>query len=165
MKDFIKSDTEHVKSTYLDCANTLLNYSIFVFIFSFITYVIALLYNNFDFGLVFEVISIVLVFIAKNRLKSGDISTSKLCIIIATLPIIFLIGFDLINLLLNLSEVLAEVFHYYTSFDQFFYYIEPYIADVTLIVIVLLFFKAFFSLKYAEGSVEKTYTDNFYDSL
>lgn len=165
MKDFIKSNTEHVKATYLDSANTLLNYSIGIFILSFITYAIALLYSNFDFGLVFEAIAVVLVFMAKNRIKNEDIKTSKLCIIIAMLPIFFLLGFDLINLLLNLGEVLVEVFHYYTSFDQFFYNIEPYIADVTLIIIIVLFFKAYFSLKHAEGSVEKTYTDNFYDSL
>ena len=165
MKEFIKSNDEHVKSTYLDSANRLLNYSIAVFIYSFITYFIALLYSNFDFGLIFEAIAVILVFMAKNRIKNKDIETSKLCIIIAMLPIFFLLAFDLINLLLDLEEVLEGVFRYYTSFDQFFYNIKPYIADVTLIAIILFFFKAYFNLKHAEGSVEKTYTENFYDSL
>lgn len=165
MDDFIKSNAEHVKETYLDSANNLLNFSMIVFAFSFITYFIALLSNNFDFGLIFELIAFVLILITKNRIKNGDTSIAKICVIASILPVIFLIGFDLLNLILNLGEVFGEVFHYYTSIDQFFYMIEPYLFDITLVVNIVLLFKAFISLKYAEGSVEKTYTDKFYDSL
>ena len=163
--DDLKNNNEHVKETDLERASNILNYCIFVFIISIISYFIGLLYNNFDFSLIFEAISFILIFMTKSRIKNGDIQMAKLCIIIAILPIIFLLGFDLINLLLNFGEVSSEVFHYFTSFDQVFYVIEPYIVDTTLIINIVLMFKAFTSLKHAEGSIEKTYTDNFYDSL
>ena len=113
--DDLKNNNEHVKETYLERANNILSYCIFVFIISIISYFIGSDFRTF--------------------------TMFFFCIIIAILPIIFLLGFDLINLLLNFGEVSSEVFHYFTSFDQVFYAIEPYIVDITLIInIVLMFF-------------------------
>ena len=54
--DDLKNNNEHVKETYLERANNILSYCIFVFIISIISYFIGLLYNNFDFSLIFEAI-------------------------------------------------------------------------------------------------------------
>lgn len=67
--DDLKNNNEHVKETYLERANNILSYCIFVFIISIISYFIGLLYNNFDFSLIFEAISFILIFMTKSRIK------------------------------------------------------------------------------------------------
>ena len=82
------------------------------------------------------------------------------------IPIGWLIIYDFINLLINIKEVLMEVFYYYTSFAQYFYFIEPYLFDVTLVANIILLFIIYKSLNKADGTEKNVnYTDTFYDEL
>lgn len=82
------------------------------------------------------------------------------------IPIGWLIIYDFINLLANSGEVTIEVIHYYTSLDQYFYYLAPYLVDVTLIALIVLLYKSYSSVNRADGTtVSNNYTDTFYDKL
>lgn len=158
---------EHIKETYVNKSLTLLRICIGISIFSGLTYLYGLLiYNAFDFGLIFEIISFLFIILAFNAIKKNDFISSKRNIIIAMIPIGWLIIYDLINLLVNIHEVLVEVGFYYMSFDRYFYYIEPYLFDITLVSSIILLYKAYSSLCIADGSKKSTnFTDTFYDSL
>ena len=120
MENNIENQT-HIKEAYLDRASNLLKISMATFIFSFITYLIALLYGAFDFGLIFEIISFVFLLLAFFRIKNEDTQAVKTYLIISMIPVGWLIIYDLINLLANLPEVMTEVFYYFASLDFLFY--------------------------------------------
>ena len=76
-----------------------------------------------------------------------------------------LIVIDLIDLLSNIGEVLSQVGEYYLSGDALFYFILPYLFDVTLYLNVYLLYKVYIFLGKGEGKIKKSFTDTFYDSL
>lgn len=170
MKTNETNDTEnknHIKKIYTDKATNLLKICVGISIFSGISYLIGILsYNSFDFGLIFEIISFIFIVTAFNKVNQNDLQSSKKNTIIAMIPIGWLIIYDLINLLVNITEVTSEVINYYTSFDQYFYYLEPYLFDVTLVISIILLYKTYSSLCIADGSKESdNYVDTFYDKL
>ena len=157
---------EHIEKINSEKAVNILKFCIIIFIISFITYAIALFFCNFDFGLIFEIISFIFTILAMNKIKVQDYSKAKTYTIVAMVPVGWLIIYDLINLLVNIEEVIVELIHYYTSFDQFFYYIEPYLYDVTLVAIIILLFVAYKSIRRADGTDKNTDpTDAFYEKL
>lgn len=157
---------EHIEKVYCDKAINIFKYCIGIFIFSFCTYAIALFFGNFDFGLIFEIISFIFTILALNKIKLKDFPKSKNYTIIAMIPLGWLIIYDLINLLVNIKEVITEVIFYYASSDQFFYYIEPYLFDVTIVAIIILLFLAYKFIRRADGTDENNDpTDAFYEKL
>ena len=159
----------HIRKTYKDKTENLLKGCMSVMIVSLLTYLLPLIiFKAFDFGMIFEIITLVFIVIAYNKISQNDFKAVKKCIIIAMIPIGWLIIYDFINLLANIKEVLIEVFRYYFSFDQFFYYIEPYLVDVFLVATIILLYKTYSALKKAEGSESleaEDYGDTFYDKL
>ena len=157
---------EHIQEVYIDQAIFFLKFYIGISLFSIITYLIALEYNAFDFGFIFEVISFVFVILSMDKLKKHKLQSAKKCIIIAMIPIGWLIIYDFINLLANLDEVMANVIEYYTTWDRYFYSLRPYLVDVTLIVLIVLLYKSYSSVNKADGTtVSDSYTDTFYNKL
>lgn len=160
-------EQKHIAEIYSDKAINLLNICIGIFIFNAITYIFGILTQNaFDFGFVFETISCLCILYAKSTIKETNLQSGKKIIIFANLPLAFLIVYDFINLLLNLDEILTEIVRYYTTFDQFFYYLSPYLVDVTLIALIVLFYQSYIALCKADGSIKSSnYVDTFYDKL
>ncbi len=158
---------KHLRKIYSERSLNYLSYSVGILIFSFFTYIISILfYNNFDFGFIFEIITFIFIFFAKNAIEKDILDTAKKYIIIAMIPIGWLIIYDFINLLANIQEVLEEVIYYFTSFDWYFYSLTPYLVDVTLLILILLLFWAYNMLNIADGSKQTTtYTKRFYDEL
>ena len=157
---------EHIQEVYIDQAIFFLKFYIGISLFSIITYLIALEYNAFDFGFIFEVISFVFVILSMDKLKKHKLQSAKKCIIIAMIPIGWLIIYDFINLLANLNEVMANVIEYYTTWDRYFYSLRPYLVDVTLIVLIVLLYKSYSSANKADGTtVSDSYADTFYNIL
>ena len=158
---------KHIKAIYSDKASNLLRICIGISIFSFLTYLIGIfLYHSFDFGFIFEMISFIFIIFSLNRIKHDDLQSGKRNVIISMLPIGWLIIYDLINLLANIEEVGGEVLKYYTSFDQFFCSIEPYLYDITLVASIILLFSAYLDLCKADGTKKSyDYAENFYDRL
>ncbi len=161
-----KKNKAHIQEIYVDKAIRLLKFCIGIFVYDGLTYLIALFYNAFDFGLIFEIISFIFVLISIDRLSLRKLSSAKKSIIITMIPIGWLIIYDFINLIANSGEVVGEVIHYYTSLDHFFYYLSPYLVDVTLIALIVLLYKSYSSVNKADGTtVSNDYKDTFYDKL
>ena len=156
-----------IKKIGKDKACNLLKICIYISLFSIITYIFMMfVYNSFDFGFIFEVISFVFVIFAYNKIGQYDFQSGKRNIIIAMIPFGWLIIYDFIDLIVNIREVLIEVSIYYLSMDQFFYYIEPYLFDVTLVTNVVLLYKAFSTLNKTEKFKEsEDYADIFYNKI
>ena len=156
----------HIQEVYVDKSIFFLKFCIGIFLFSVITYLIALEYNAFDFGFIFEVISLVFVILSIDKLKKQKLQSAKKCIIIAMIPIGWLIIYDFINLLANLNEVMTNVIEYYTTWDRYFYSLRPYLVDVTLIALIVLLYKSYSSVNKADGTtVSDSYVDTFYNKL
>lgn len=158
----------HIRKVYKDKAENLLKKCMVIMFLSILKYILPLvLFKAFDFGLVFEVISLVFIVIAYNKMGQNDFRVLKRYTIIAMIPIGWLIIYDFIDLLANIGEVFIEVSMYYLTGDQFFYYLAPYLVDVLLIASIILLYKTYSSLKKAEGSeaVYDSYEDTFYDKL
>ena len=165
-QDFDTKNKAHIQEVYVDKSIFFLKLCIGIFLFSVITYLIALEYNAFDFGFIFEVISLVFVIISIDKLKKQKLQSAKKCIVIAMIPIGWLIIYDFINLLANLNEVMTNVIEYYTTWDRYFYSLRPYLVDVTLIVLIVLLYKSYSSVNKADGTtVSDSYADTFYNKL
>ncbi len=158
---------KHIKEIYKEKAIKLLKIFIIISILSGISYVFGILiYKSFDFGLIFEIISFVFIVFAINNIKQSNFKLGKKDIIIASIPIVWLIIYDFINLIAHINEVLIEVAKYYMSLDEYFYYLEPYLFDVTLVINVILLYKTYKSLNIADGTEKgENYIENFYDKL
>lgn len=158
---------KHIEKIYTDKVTNLLKICIGIFIFNVLTYLIGIfLYDSFDFGLIFEIISFIFVVIALNKIKQKNLQFGKRIIIIAMVPIGLLIIYDFINLLVNIDQVLIEVAGYYMSYAQYFYYLEPYLFDVTLVALIVLLYRTYSSLCKIDGTKESdNYIDTFYDKL
>ena len=165
-QDFDTKNKAHIQEVYVDKSIFFLKFCIGIFLFSVITYLIALEYNAFDFGFIFEVISLVFVILSIDKLKKQKLQSAKKCIVIAMIPIGWLIIYDFINLLANLNEVMTNVIEYYTTWDRYFYSLRPYLVDVTLIVLIVLLYKSYSSVNKADGTtVSDSYVDTFYNKL
>ena len=128
---------KHIREAYSDKALNILRICGGLMIISLLTYFIALLYNSFDFGLIFELITFVFIVHAYSKVSQNNIKSGKRSIIIAMIPIGWLIIYDLIDLIVNIGDVIPVVIDYYLSIDQFFYYIEPYLFDVILVILIV----------------------------
>ena len=165
-QDFDTKNKAHIQEVYVDKSIFFLKFCIGIFLFSVITYLIALEYNAFDFGFIFEVISLVFVILSIDKLKKQKLQSAKKCIVIAMIPIGWLIIYDFINLLANLNEVMTNVIEYYTTWDRYFYSLRPYLVDVTLIALIVLLYKSYSSVNKADGTtVSDSYVDTFYNKL
>lgn len=158
---------KHIEKIYADKATNLLKICIGILIFSLFSYFVAIfLYSSFDFGLIFEIFSFIFTLIAISKIKQNNLQVGKRNVIIAMLPIGWLIIYDFINLLVNINEVIVNIVEYYTSIDQYFYYLTPYIFDVALIALIVLLYKSYSSLCTADGSKNpNNYIDTFYDKI
>ena len=165
-QDFDTKNRADIQEVYVDKCIFFLKFCIGIFLFSVITYLIALEYNAFDFGFIFEVISLVFVILSIDKLKKQKLQSAKKCIVIAMIPIGWLIIYDFINLLANLNEVMTNVIEYYTTWDRYFYSLRPYLVDVTLIALIVLLYKSYSSVNKADGTtVSDSYVDTFYNKL
>lgn len=162
-----QKNKKHIEKVYLEKAINILKICIGILIFDGLTYLIPiLLYKNFDFGLIFEAVSFVFIILSLNKLVSKDFIVGKRNIVIAMLSVGWLIVYDFINLIVNIKEVLFQISIYYISGDSYFYYLLPYLVDVTLIAIVALLNMARSSINRADRTEKATtYVDTFYDEL
>ena len=74
--------------------------------------------------------------------------------------------YDFIDFFVNINEIMQEVEQYYLSADNQLYYLTPYLVDVALIALIVILYKAFSAISYADGTKKhEDYSDSFYDKL
>ncbi len=161
-----EENQKHIEQTYLEKSKNILYICIGILAVSFLTYIWNIvMYLNFDYGVLLEIVSCFFIISACVKIGKKEIELAKTYIIVSAIPMFILIVIDLIDLLSNIGEVIGQVGLYYLTGDFLFYFILPYLFDVTLYLNVFLLYKAYTSLGKAEGKIKKSFTDTFYDSL
>ena len=124
-------EKEFVKKINVDKAKNKTKYAIGCLIISILSYVMPFLVGEYDFGIVFEIATLVCIFIARNRMSIYDEDGSKKYIIIALLSIGWLLVYDIVTIVLSAydfidlldmsaSLILQEIFTYKESTDWFY---------------------------------------------
>ena len=155
-----EENLKHIQNVYHEKTIKYLKIAITLLALSCSTY--------FDFGIILELISLVLLIISYNLCSNNKLSSFKNFIILSALPIALLIFYDFINLLLHIKEVFAEVSLYYITMNKYFFILDPYIYDVILVLVLVYIYKSINSFKkLSNDNIQQTkdFTDTFYDSL
>lgn len=103
-------EKEFVKNVNIDKAKNKIMACIGLTIISLLSYVVPLMFGNFDFGMVFEILTLVFIFIARHYMSNYDEDRSKRFTIFAMIPIGWLLIYDLITILSYVSNVLDFTF-------------------------------------------------------
>lgn len=91
-------EKEFIKKINVDKAKNKTIISILVMILSLLTYVILLMYGKFDFGIVFEIFSLVFLLVARNYMSKYDEKRAKRYIICSMISIVWILIYDIIHL-------------------------------------------------------------------
>ena len=94
-------EKEFVKKINVDKAKNKTKFAIGCFIVSILSYVMPFLAGEYDFGIVFEIVTLVCIFIARSRMSIYDEDGSNKYIIIALLSIGWLLVYDIVTIVLS----------------------------------------------------------------
>lgn len=103
-------EKEFVKNVNIDKAKKKTMACIGLTIISLLSYVVPLMFGDFDFGMVFEILTLVFIFMARYYMSHYDEDSSKRFIIFAMIPIGWLLIYDVITILSYVSNVLDFTF-------------------------------------------------------
>lgn len=107
MKD---NEKEFVKKINIDKAKNKTIVCLGLTIVSLLSYAIPFMFGDFDFGVIFEILTLIFIFRAKHHMSNYDEDRSKKYIIFAMIPIGWLLIYDLITILSYVSSVLDFTF-------------------------------------------------------
>lgn len=127
---------------------------ILLIIISILTYIVPLLYGNFDFGIIFEITSLTFLIISRNYMNKYDVKKSKRYIIYAMLTIGCILVYDIIVLLSSIRDMMDLA---YLGYEYFFEEILSILYMITLFSINRDLAKADNPVKYKKS------TDWFYE--
>ena len=104
------NEKEFVKNVNIDKAKNKTIACILLTIISLLSYLVPLMFGDFDFGMIFEILTLVFIFIARYYMSEYDEERSKRFTIFAMIPIGWLLIYDLITILPYISDVLDFTF-------------------------------------------------------
>ena len=104
------SEKEFVKNVNIDKAKNKTIACIVLLIISLLSYAIPLVLEDFDFGILFEVLTLVFILMSRSYMSKYDEERSKRFTILAMIPIGWLLIYDLITILSYASNVLDFTF-------------------------------------------------------
>ena len=149
-------EKELVKNVYIDKAKIKLTSCIVISILGLLSYVIPLIFGNFDFGLLFEITTLVFIFIARYFMTQYDDEHAKKFVIIAMIPIGWLFIYDLITALTFVSNVVDLTVLGYSFFIQ----------ELLTVLVLSGLYAAIKDLKKADNPEKyKESTDWFYERI
>lgn len=149
-----EKEKDFIKNVNIDKAINKTNAVIPVIGISILTYVFPLIFGVFDFGIIFEVVSLVLLLIARSYMRNQDEIKAKRYIICSIVSISFLLIYDFINMLVSIQGVID------LTVSTYFFLIEEFLIIVYLILLLMIskdLFKADNPEKYEDN------TDWFYE--
>ena len=147
-------EKEFIIKVNIDKANNKTMIPIVLMVISILTYVFPLMLGEFDFGIVFEIISLLFLIIARNYMNKYDEIRSKRYIICAMIPIGWLLIYDLIIFLTSIKNIEDLIV---LGYDYFFGEILSIVYMTILLAINRDLAKADNPVKYKES------TDWFYE--
>ena len=104
------NEKEFIKNVNVDKAKNKTISCILLTIINLLSYVVPLMFGDFDFGMIFEILTLVFIFIARNYMSKYDEYRSKKYTIFAMIPIGWLLIYDLITIMSYVSNVLDFTF-------------------------------------------------------
>lgn len=104
------NEKEFVKNVNIDKAKNKTIACILLTIISLLSYIVPLMFGNFDFGMIFEILTLVFIFIARYYMSEYDEVRSKRFTVFAMIPIGWLLIYDLITILPYVSNILDFTF-------------------------------------------------------
>lgn len=131
----IQKNIEHIANTNFKKASFLMKISIFILIFDLFTYLIALELSLFDFGLYFEIFSIIFAILSVLNLNKKNLEDSKRNILISTVPLLFLQIYDILVMCINWEDYLYNALYGYIYFED--------ILALFLLAIIILNLKSY----------------------
>lgn len=147
-------EKEFIKNVNIDKARNKIKVTITLTIISLLTYVVPFIFGDFDFGLIFEIITLVSIFIAKSYMSKYDEIRSKRFIIIAMIPIGWLLIYDLISIFAYVSNV----------WDLAILGIDYYLGEILTILNIMVLYMINKDLAKADNPIKyKESTDWFYE--
>lgn len=147
-------EKQFIKKVNLDKAKNKTNIAIGLMVISLLTYVIPLLCGEFDFGVIFESISIIFVIIARIYMSKYDEMRAKRYNICSMLAIGWLLVYDMIILFSSIEDIVDLTFLGYKYFW----------GEIFSIVYVVLLFAINKDLLIADNPTKyKESTDWFYE--
>ena len=127
MKD---NEKNSIRKINIDKARNISKISVILIIISILTYIIPLLMGEFDFGIVFEIISLIFLLISKNFMGKYDGTRAKRYLICSMVSIGWILIYDFINLLTSIANGIDIIIIGYAYLGGEF---------LTIIYLILLF--------------------------
>ena len=103
-------EKEFIKNVNIDKAKNKTMACIGLTIISLLSYVVPLMFGDFHFGMIFEINTLVFIFMARHYMSEYDEDRSKRFTIFAMIPIGWLLIYDLITILSYVTDVLDFTF-------------------------------------------------------
>ena len=172
--DIFYEETDEVEKekNYLDTAKKFLGAVCILSIISLATYFYALIYNEFDFGFIFEIIGLLFGYLAYFRTKYKEITKAKRNIIVACISIGWLVIYDIILMIMNIDNLIEFVSGYSTYYGEYLFGITlNYAPDFMLLANLLLYYISYKNLtlyeisEYEKDVKEKNNTNNISDQI
>lgn len=147
-------EKEFIKKVNIDKAKNITNLPIILIIISILTYVMPLIYGEFDFGIVFEIVSLIFLLISKSYMKKYDETRAKRYLVFSMISIGWILIYDFLILL---STIVYGISIFLASYAFS-------IGESLLIFYILLLFVINKYLAKAENPTKyKDSTDWFYE--
>lgn len=99
------NEKNFIKNVNIDKAKNKTIVCIVLTIISLLSYIVPLMLEDFDFGIVFEIFTLVFIFMARNYMTKYDEDRSKRYIILAMIPIGWLLIYDFIAIMTYVSDI------------------------------------------------------------
>ena len=100
-----EEEKEFIKKVNTDKAKNKSNMAIGCMVLSICTYIVPLIAGDFDFGIIFEGLTLVLLMNARKYMGKYDLKQAKKYAILSMIPTGWIVILDVITLLLNLLDV------------------------------------------------------------
>ena len=148
-------EKEFIKKVNIDKARNKTPMALILVIISILTYIEPLIYGDLDFGIFFELTSLLFVFIARIYMTKYDEIRAKRSIIIAMIPVGWMIIYDIIYVISYITNAEDLVFLTY----------EYFWGEILSILYIAVLFAINRDLSKADNPIKyKESTDWFYES-
>lgn len=151
-----EEEKKFIKNVNVDKAKNKTTGAIFFSIVSLVTYIVPFFFGEFDFGIIFEVISLVFLIIARNKMNDYDEVRAKRYIICSIASIGWILIYDVLLFISSIQDALDFAF---VGFDYIFS------EGALLIYIMILFFINKDLVKADNPEKHQESTDWFYERL
>lgn len=148
-------EKEFIKKVNVDKAKNKTIAPILLMILSILTYVVPLMYGEFDFGIVFEIISLVFLLIARSYMSKYDEIRSKRYVICSMVSIGWILIYDVILLCSYVQDIVDLALSGY----------DFYFGEFFSILYLIILFAINKDLSKADNPIKyKESTDWFYET-